>query len=161
MNTIYTTLYERPEIHKRLKPLNWAWICTAVGIICLYLILTQTSLSAGVNALLILGLSIGGIALLTLVCFYIMGDKWKPYHRPSKKMLESQQIYYSALVEKALVEAVQNKDHDALTRIKRSTTPDLLLVRFSDEEERVMYSQVIDNRGKEMTALTEVVEGVF
>lgn len=157
MNNIYKEIYNLPEIQKRLRPLTPAWICTVIGLASGFILVTNPSLSEGLNALLSALAAIGIGALITILCYYTFGDSRAPYHKPSHKLLTSEQIFYSATSKEAVVKAVAEHDMDGLSKIKKSNVPQIVLVRYSDEEETVAFSQVVDNQGEKMEPLTDII----
>ena len=60
-------------------------------------------------------------------------------------------------MEEAVTDALETHDEQALEHIKRQATPELALVRYSDKEERVYYSQLTRVDGKKYIPLTDII----
>jgi hypothetical protein len=72
-------------------------------------------------------------------------------------VLEPTYTYYSAMVNDDVVAALEAHDEDALSRVKKSAQPELALVRYSDRDERVFYSQLTRVEGKKYIPLTDII----
>ena len=59
--------------------------------------------------------------------------------------------------EEAAEAAEEAKDEKALEAVKRQAKPELALVRYSDKEERVFYSQLTRVDGKRYLPLTDII----
>ena len=136
MEYIRKSIYSRPEIRRTLLPLWSAWVLTGVGIVC--------------------GVLIGACGLLTVLCYWLFGDSRRPYHRELHAVLEPTYAYYSSSMQPLIVAALEANDEKALDAIKRQASPELALVRYSDKEERVFYSQLTRVEGKRYIPLTEI-----
>lgn len=158
MENIHTEIYNQPDIQKRLRPLTWAWICGGIGIVCGYLLYTLQGISSGMNALLVGMIAIGGFAIVTIICYYTFGDSRAPFHTPTRKMLSAEQQFYPATAREQVVDAVVNHDKEKLAHIKPGSAPEIIVVRYSDDSERIVYTQVLDNTVNKATPLTEIVK---
>lgn len=157
MEYIRKSIYSRPEIHRTLLPLWSAWVLTGVGIVCGVLFVVIDNPSAGGASTLLGGMFLGGCALLTALCFWFFGDSRRPYQRELHAVLEPTYAYYGAANEGRIIAALETKDEKALESIKRQAMPDLALVRYSDKEERIFYSQLTRVEGKRYIPLTEII----
>lgn len=157
MEYIRKSIYSRPEIRRALKPLWSAWVLIAVGAICGVIIFFTKNMSEGIWSLLLGGAIVGACALLTILCYWLFGDSRRPYHRELHALLEPTYAYYSTSVQAQLVAALEAKDEKALDAVKRQATPELALVRYSDKEERVFYSQLTRVEGKKYIPLTGII----
>lgn len=160
MEYIRKSIYSRPEIRRTLKPLWSGWVLTAVGVLCGMIFFSSQNQSEGVESLLLGGLIVGACGLLTTLCYWLFGDSSRPYHRQLHAVLEPTYTYYSTSVQAQLVAALEAKDEKALEAIKRQATPELALVRYSDSEERVFYSQLTRVEGNKYIPLTEIITTV-
>jgi hypothetical protein len=138
-------------------PLWSAWALPAVGAVCGVLYFLLPTLSAGGSSALIGGVIVGVCALLTVLCYWLFGDSRRPYSRELHAVLEPTYAYYPLSSEKALVAALEAKDEMALEAIKRQPKPELALVRYSDRDERIYYSQLTRVEGKHYIPLTEII----
>lgn len=145
-------IYARPEIRKMLRPQYWAFISIALGLIGLLIMRSrpQSSLAIGLIAW-------GGFALLSWLVYVLIGDSRAPFHKPSKKILTREYYYYPSSSKDALVAAVEAKDEKALAAIKRGVAPQLVLVRYSDVEESVVYSQVKESCDNVEQPITDII----
>ena len=51
---------------------------------------------------------------------------------------------------------MEKGDEEALGRVKRVSTPQLVLIRYSDAPESIYYSQVLRQQGKSLDPLTDI-----
>lgn len=114
-------------------------------------------MSEGNSSLLLGGMITGACALLTVLCYWLFGDSRRPYHRELHAVLEPTYAYYSTLVQSQLVAALESGNEKALEAVKRQAKPELALVRYSDKEERVFYSQLTRVEGKRYIPLTDII----
>ena len=114
-------------------------------------------MSSGSSTALLSGVITGACALLTVLCYYAFGDSRRPWHRELHAVLEPTYAYYPSSAEKQLVSALEAGDEKALEAVKRQPKPELALVRYSDKEERVFYSQLTRVEGKRYIPLTEII----
>ena len=157
MEYIRKSIYSRPEIRRTLLPLWSAWALTAVGAVCGVVFFVKGSMSNGSSSALLGGIITGACALLTVLCYYAFGDSRRPYHRQLHAVLEPTYAYYPFSAEKQIVAALETKDEKALEAVKRQAKPELALVRYSDKEERVYYSQLTRVEGNHYIPLTEII----
>ena len=161
MEYIRKSIYSRPEIRRTLLPLWSAWALTAVGAVCGVIFFVQDSMSDGNSSLLLGGMVTGACTLLTVLCYWLFGDSRRPYHRELHAVLEPTYAYYPSSAEKQIVAALEANDEQALEAVKRQAKPELALVRYSDKEERVYYSQLTRVEGKRYIPLTEIIVNVL
>ena len=140
-----------------MLPLWSAWALTAVGAVCGVVFFVKGSMSNGSSSALFGGIITGACALLTVLCYYAFGDSRRPYHRQLHAVLEPTYAYYPFSAEKQIVAALETKDEKALEAVKRQAKPELALVRYSDKEERVYYSQLTRVEGNHYIPLTEII----
>lgn len=100
---------------------------------------------------------VGFCALLTVLCYWLFGDSRRPYHRELHAVLEPTYAYYPSFAEQQIVAALEAKDEKALEAVKRQAKPELALVRYSDKEERVYYSQLTRVEGKHYFPITDII----
>lgn len=72
-------------------------------------------------------------------------------------MLEPTYAYYSPSIQSQIVAALEACDEIGLEAIKRQPKPELALIRYSDKEERVYYSQLTRVEGKRYIPLTDII----
>lgn len=157
MEYIRKSIYTLPEIRRTLLPLWSAWVLTAVGVVCGVVYFMVPNLSVGGASALAGGVIVGVCSLLQTLCYYLFGDSRRPYSREVHAVLEPTYAYYSAAMEEAVTDALEAHDEQALEHIKRQATPELALVRYSDKEERVYYSQLTRVDGKKYIPLTDII----
>lgn len=138
-------IYHLPEMGKRMKSMLWAWICVAIAAVACYFYVSGF-FSESVNSLMLGLVAVGVFALVTMLCYYTFGDSRRPFHKPSKRLLERTYFFYSPREQQNLLDAVADDDGDSWLKIKRSATPELVLVRYSDESEEISYMQVQELR---------------
>ena len=157
MEYIRKSIYTLPEIRRTLLPLWSAWVLTAVGAVCGVVYFLTPHLSTGGASTLIGGVIVGACSLVTVLCYYLFGDSRRPYSREVHAVLEPTYAYYSSSLQQAVIEALETHDEQMLERIKRQATPELALVRYSDKDERIFYSQLTRVDGKHYLPLTEII----
>ena len=138
-------IYHLPEMGKRMKSMLWTWICVAIAAVACYFYVSGF-FSESVNSLMLGLVAVGVFALATMLCYYTFGDSRRPFHKPSKRLLERTYFFYSPREQQNLLDAVADDDGNSWLKIKRSATPELVLVRYSDEAEKVAYMQLQEYR---------------
>lgn len=157
MEYIRKQIYSRPEIRRTLLPLWSAWVLTAVGALCGAAMFMYKGSSEGTSSLLLGGVMVGGCALLTVLCYWAFGDSRRPYSKELHAVLEPTYAYYSLAMQGQIIAALEANDEIALEAIKKQPKPELALVRYSDKEERVYYSQLTRVEGKRYIPLTGII----
>ena len=157
MEYIRKSIYSRPEIRRTLLPLWSAWVLTAVGAVCGIIMFTVKGLSEGVQSGLLGGVIVGACSLLTVLCYWTFGDSRRPYCKEIHAVLEPTYAYYSSAMQGQIIAALEAHDEKALEAIKRQPKPELALVRYSDKEERVYYSQLTRVEGRDYIPLTNII----
>lgn len=157
MEYIRKSIYNLPEIRRTLLPLWSAWVLTAVGAVCGVIMFTVSGLSEGGRSGLLGGVIVGACGLLTVLCFWAFGDSRRPYSKELHAVLEPTYAYYPLSAEKQLVAALEARDEQTLEAVKRQPKPELALVRYSDKEERVYYSQLTRVENREYIPLTDII----
>ncbi len=157
MEYIRKSIYSLPEIRRTLLPLWSAWALAAVGAICGVIMFTVDGLSEGGQSGLLGGVIVGGCSFVTVLCYYLFGDSRRPYSKELHAVLEPTYAYYSSAVQGQIVAALEAKDEKALEAVKRQAKPELALVRYSDKEEHVYYSQLTRVEGRDYIPLTEII----
>ena len=156
MEYIRKSIYTRPEIRRVLLPLWSAWVLTAVGAACGVVMFVAQSLSDGAQSFLLGGVIVGACSLLLVLGFYLFGDSRRPYSKELHTVLEPTYAYYSPAMQGQIVAALERGDEQALEAVKRQAKPELALVRYSDKEERVFYSQLTRVEGRGYIPLTDI-----
>lgn len=157
MEYIRKSIYKLPEIRHTLLPLWTGWMLTAVGIVCGALFLKLDNLSAGWSSTFVGAMVIGGCSLITIICYYLFGDSRRPYSRELHAVLEPTYTYYAFPVQNDVVAALEAHDEVALSRVKKTSQPELALVRYSDPDDRVFYSQLTRVEGDSYIPITEII----
>lgn len=157
MEYIRKSIYSLPEIRRTLLPLWSAWALTAVGVVCGVIMFTANGLSEGGQSGLLGGVIVGSCALATVLCYWTFGDSRRPYSKDIHAVLEPTYAYYSSASQGHIIAVLEANDEKALEAIKRQPKPEMALVRYSDKEERVYYSQLTRVEGKRYIPLTEII----
>ena len=157
MEYIRKSIYSLPEIRHTLLPLWSAWVLTAIGAVCGVLMFMLPNLNVGGSSALAGGVIVGVCSLLTVLCYWTFGDSRRPYSRDLHAVLEPTYAYYASAQQQAVVAALEARDERALEAVKRQAKPELALVRYSDKEERVYYSQLTRVDGKRYLPLTDII----
>ncbi|MBR1549559.1 MAG: hypothetical protein IJ634_02870 [Bacteroidales bacterium] len=157
MEYIRKSIYSLPEIRRTLLPLWSAWALAAIGAVCGVLFFLLPNLSDIASSFLLGGVIVGACCLALVLCFYLFGDSRRPYSREVHATLEPTYAYYSSAQQQAIVAALEAHDESALESIKRQAKPELALVRYSDRNERIFYSQLTRVDGKRYLPLTNII----
>ena len=157
MEYIRKQIYFRPEIRRTLLPLWSAWALTAIGVVCGAAMFMFKGVSKSVLSLFLGGVIMGACSLLTVLCYWVFGDSRRPYSKELHTVLEPTYAYYPFTAEGQLVAALEAGDEKALDAIKRQPKPELALVRYSDHDEHIYYSQLTRVEGKRYIPLTEII----
>lgn len=157
MEYIRKSIYSRPEIRRTLLPLWSAWALTAIGALCGVPYFLADGIGEAGRSGLMGGMIVGGCALVTVLCYWLFGDSKRPYHRELHAVLEPTYAYYSPSVQAQIIAALEACDEKGLEAIKRQPKPELALIRYSDKEERIYYSQLTRVEGKRYIPLTDII----
>ena len=157
MEYIRKSIYSLPEIRRTLLPLWTAWALTAVGAVCGVAMLLYKGSSEGLSSLFLGGAIVGACSLLTVLCYWTFGDSRRPYSKELRTVLEPTYEYFSPAMQAPIIAALEAHDEKALASIKRQAMPKLALVRYSDPEERVYYSQLTRVEGSRYIPLTDII----
>jgi hypothetical protein len=156
MKNINEMIYSRQEIRRSLKPLWSAWALVLICAVFAALYLVADNLSDSMrSACLYMGM-LGLLTLLFILTFYLFGDSRFPYSKELHCRLEPTRDYYAEISLGQLTEALEKGDEAALATVKRVASPQLVLVRYSDEPETVYYSQILRYEGKNLIPLTDI-----
>ena len=156
MEFIGKQIYLRPEIRRTLLPLWPAWALIAIGTVCGTIMLKSDRLTDGWQAVLLAGFMTGGFSLLTVLCYWAFGDSHRPYSKELHAVLNPTYTYYPLSVQGQLLAALESNDEVALEAVKRQSF-ELVLVRYSDRDERVFYSQLLRIEGRGYILLTDII----
>ena len=157
MEYIRKSIYSLPEIRRTLLPLWSAWALTAVGAVCGVIMYTANGLSEGGQSGMLGGVIVGACALVTVLCYWLFGDSRRPYSKELHAVLEPTYAHYSSAMQGQIITALEANDEVALEAVKRQPKPELALVRYSDKEERVYYSQLTRVEGQRYIPLTDII----
>ena len=99
---------------------------------------------------------LGLLTLLFILTFYLFGDSRFPYSKELHCRLEPTRDYYAEISLGQLTEALEKGDETALARVKKTIVPQLVLLRYSDSQERVFYSQLLRQEGDMLVPVTDI-----
>lgn len=153
---IHKEIYNYPDIRKGFKNIWTSWLLTGIGVVCGFLYFRFPCISSGLSTWLLGLMSTGIFCLALILCFYTFGDRRFPYYKKGNKMLEPTQVYYSCNVREQLEEALEHKDEKALEAVNKSTLPDIVLERFSDKDEHILYSQLMELRSGKLVPVSDI-----
>ena len=157
MENIKQKIYTLPEIRRITKPLWSGWIIAAIGAVCGIIGIFNQTISPTTASDLICVAIVGVLSLILTLCYYLFGDSRRPYHKELHTILEPTLTYYPLSEQQHLVTALENKDEKALAAIKKISQPELILLRYSDKEETIFYSQLLrTNANKQHEPLTDI-----
>lgn len=158
MENIKKQIYTLPEIGRVTKPLWSAWAVTIIGIPCGIIGIFNSNISSTTATDLICCAIVGVMSLVLTLCYYLFGDSRRPYHKDLHKTLEPTIAYYDMSEQQRLISALENKNEQTLAKIKKIPQPGLVLMRYSDKEETIYYSQVLSmSDNKQLQPLTNLI----
>lgn len=147
------------DITKCYKHITWAFICTAIGAVALWLYMSYEAIAnhpawSG----LALGLVFVGVfAVGTILCYYTFGDCHSPFHKPSRQRLEREETYFSSSNAENIKRHLSEKDYKALEKYPKALVPQVVVVKYSDDTDSVMAVQAFDNSKGNMKPLTDII----
>jgi hypothetical protein len=156
--SIDKSIYEHPDIRKRLRPILWAWACAAIGAGGFALNKLLPHIGQGMSSLIAGLLVIGVFGIATIVCYYIFGDCKAPYYKPLHRLLTREYFFYSNNEREELFRLFEAKDMTGIDKIKKSAAPALTLVRYSDKDEKFFFAQIFENKNGKDIPVTETKE---
>lgn len=156
MENINKQIYTLPEIRRITKPLWAGWIITVIGAVCGIIGIFNQTISPTTSSDLIIVAIVGVMSLILTLCYYLFGDSRRPYHKELHTILEPTLAYYPLSEQQHLVIALENKDEKALATIKKISQPELILLRYSDKEETIFYSQLLRTNNQQWEPLTDL-----
>lgn len=151
---IEKSIYGRPDIGRRLRPQPASLIIIATGLLCGWM--ATLVRSNGVQSLLLFVAGSGAFTLILLLCYYLFGDSRRPYYKPSHALLEPEYLFYSSASKAVLLEALSNGDKAAVERVKKGSIPELVLVRYSNNDDSVVFQQLQQPYGKTNVAISNI-----
>lgn len=150
---IVKDIYRQDGVRRKLRHLPAAYWCSLAGVISTVLLLLYNNLGDGLNALLTMVTAIGVSSLLIIVLFYLIGDKYVVYHTDTNSRLDFAEYCYSAKLYDELKGALQQHDLNKLRRLKKATTPELVLYTYSNDDNNICFAQLqCDYHGKMVAA---------
>lgn len=152
MNHIDKEIFKQADVSKRLRRLNMGyWICAAVGVVCSMLYYAVSS-----SAILLLLAVVGNFSLLVGVCYYLFGDSRGAYYKPGRCFLSRGFDYYPLSMREAVLSALDDADPQAVSRVKKGTNPELVLVTYADDDGRVEYRQLLEAKGNDEVPISQI-----
>lgn len=149
-------IYHLPDIQRRLRKQIWALCCIGIGAIGVSLMLFA-DISEAASSIVLGMISIGAFALVSMSLFYLFGDSKVPYYKPQHKALQSTEVFYDKNVKDSLVEAVNSHNLTAVAATKKCASPNIVLVRYSDDDDKIIYSQVFESIDGKLNPITDIV----
>ena len=147
------------DIAKCYKHITWAFICTILGALSLWLYMSYETIEQHPTwSGLTLGLLFVGVfALCTILCYYTFGDCRSPYHKPTRKRLEREEVYFSSSNAENIKKHINEKDIKALEKYPKGIVPQIVVIKYSSDDDSVMAIQALDNSKGTMQPITDIV----
>ena len=147
------------DIKKSYKHLTWAFICILLGAIALWLYVSYESIAQHEvwSGLMLMIIFAGVFSLVTLICYYIFGDCYSPYYKPTKEWLNREEVYFSSSNIDKIKQSIDEKNIPALSNFPKSIVPQVVVVKYSNDKESVMAIQAFDNADGVMQPVTDIV----
>lgn len=157
MEKIEKSIYSLPEISRHLRSQPACYILVALGVASCWLLKATHTSSQWLSGMYILFAGAGAFALLLLLCYYTFGDSRRPYYKPGKKILEPEYFYYGMGSKESLQAALENKDENAICRMKKTSVPELVLVHYSDKTGKIIYEQLQERCNGKFVPVSNIV----
>ena len=140
------------DITKCYKHITWAFICTAIGAIALWLYMSYETIAnhAAWSAIALGFIFIGVFSVGTILCYYTIGDCHAPYHKPTRQRLSREEMYFSSSNAENIKKHINEKDIKALDKYPKGIVPQVVVIKYSNDDDSIMAVQAFDN-GKPIT----------
>ena len=142
------------DITKCYKHITWAFICTAIGAIALWLYMSYETIAnhPAWSAIALGFIFIGVFSVGTILCYYTIGDCHAPYHKPTRQRLSREEMYFSSSNAENIKKHINEKDIKALDKYPKGIVPQVVVIKYSNDDDSIMAVQAFDN-GKPITDL--------
>lgn len=140
------------DITKCYKHITWAFICTAIGAIALWLYMSYETIAnhPAWSAIALGFIFIGVFSVGTILCYYTIGDCHAPYHKPTRQRLSREEMYFSSSNAENIKKHINEKDIKALDKYPKGIVPQVVVIKYSNDDDSIMAVQAFDN-GKPIT----------
>ena len=140
------------DITKCYKHITWAFICTAIGAIALWLYISYETIAdhPAWSAIALGFIFIGVFSVGTILCYYTIGDCHAPYHKPTRQRLSREEMYFSSSNAENIKKHINEKDIKALDKYPKGIVPQVVVIKYSNDDDSIMAVQAFDN-GKPIT----------
>jgi len=140
------------DITKCYKHITWAFICTAIGAIALWLYMSYETIAnhPAWSAITLGFIFIGVFSVGTILCYYTIGDCHAPYHKPTRQRLSREEMYFSSSNAENIKKHINEKDIKALDKYPKGIVPQVVVIKYSNDDDSIMAVQAFDN-GKPIT----------
>ena len=140
------------DITKCYKHITWAFICTAIGAIALWLYMSYETIAnhPAWSAIALGFIFIGIFSVGTILCYYTIGDCHAPYHKPTRQRLSREEMYFSSSNAENIKKHINEKDIKALDKYPKGIVPQVVVIKYSNDDDSIMAVQAFDN-GKPIT----------
>lgn len=140
------------DITKCYKHITWAFICTTIGAIALWLYMSYETITnhPAWSAIALGFIFIGVFSVGTILCYYTIGDCHAPYHKPTRQRLSREEMYFSSSNAENIKKHINEKDIKALEKYPKGIVPQVVVIKYSNDDDSIMAVQAFDN-GKPIT----------
>jgi cell division protein FtsW (lipid II flippase) len=147
-----------PDIKKRYaNPLWWAVMSVAgIGLVALWYASPAVQANETLSSWVI-GLSGCGVCIaVTMALYYTVGDHKKPYHKPSRSVMERSERYFDEENSLKAAAYLVDGNFEAIARLPRAYQPLHLLVMYRSEGGEMLAAQLVDMTGVAPRAVGEI-----
>jgi hypothetical protein len=147
-----------PDIKKQYaNPLWWGVMSVAgIGLVALWYASPAVQANETASSWVI-GLGGCGVCVaVTMVLYYLVGDHKKPYHKPSRSVMERTERYFDNDTFRQATDYLQEGNFDAIARLPRAYQPLYLLVMYRSEGGEMLAAQMVDTTGVVPRAVGEI-----
>ena len=145
------------NIGKNYLPLYGGYACCLAGIIAFLIFKNLNPTAPQWLAELLVGIiAIGALSLLTVLCYYLFGDCCRPYYKPDYCPIERDELFFDADSRGRVIRMVCDGEVESLKQVPTSTRADIVVVLYSDVNQKIIAMQAFYNEAGRLTPATSI-----
>ncbi len=147
------------DIKKQYQILTGGFICAAAGIICcvIYWLFTDfLQQHAALNETLIVLIIIGLLGLISVICFYCVGDCHHPVYLPTGEQLSREELYFDHEHRASILAALEHGDLLSLSDIPKSVQAQIVVIKYANADNSFMAAQAFHNDGFTLSPISKI-----
>ena len=145
-------------IGRRFLPLYGGYACTLFGGIAaaLYFGIGSIAQHQTASELLLVCMTVGAIALLIVISFYLIGDCRRPYYRPDGSLIERKELFFDNFQRDTIIRMVQAGDIDGLDNLPKSIQANMIVISYCDPAQHILALQAFENNADALIPVTDI-----